>query len=209
MEQHKRILVLGDNKDAPYHPLHGVDEQLNIILGCDYTLEFCDDYVSLDINTMKSYSLIISYVDCWNKALPVSFAADLATYVINGGSLLVIHNGISIQIRYELAQLMGAKFLNHPERCNLSYTDFNKDHPIMEEVTPFELFEEPYQFEFDPFTEKEILFYYHFDNRKIPAAWTQEYGNGRVVYLSPGHDTTIFHHESYRRIIQNSATWLI
>ncbi len=209
MEQKKRILILGDNLDAPYHPLHGVDEQFKIILGYDYTLEFSDEYLNIDIDTMNSFSMILSYIDCWNKALNVGFSAALTTYVTNGGSLLIIHNGISIQSKYELAQLLGAKFLNHPERCNLTYTDFNQEHPIMKGTASFELFEEPYQFEFDPFTEKEILFYYTYENKKIPAAWAHEYGKGRVVYLSPGHEAIIFGDESYSRIIKNSASWLI
>ena len=104
--------------------------------------------------------------------------------------------------------MIGAKFVTHPERTKLSYTDYNQEHPIMKDVKEFSLFEEPYQFEFDAFTEKTILFHYVYEGKKYSAAWAHNYGLGRVVYLSPGHDKGVFQCEEYRRIISNSLTWL-
>lgn len=204
----KKLLVIGDYDNAPYHPLSAIEEQLESILSEENLLEIKTDYNALDCNELKSYQTVISYTDCWNNEPAEGFAAALQTYVINGGSLLLIHNGISLQNKYELAQMIGAKFTGHPARTTLEYAEFNREHPIMSGITEFSLFEEPYQFEFDAFTNKTTLFYYEYEGNKYPAAWAHTYGKGKVVYLSPGHDNSIFECSEYRNIIKNSVYWL-
>lgn len=208
MEHKNRILIMGDYIEASYHPLEAIKEELSSILSLEYDLEYEEHYMSLEYSQLSEYNVIISYTDCWDREVDKSFAAALITYVVNGGSLLILHNGISLQKSYELAQIMGAKFISHPERTVMKYTDFLNEHPIMEGVSEFELLEEPYQFEYDYFSEKTILFYYVYAGIKYAAAWSMTYGLGRIIYLSPGHDMIIFQDENYQKIIKNSMKWL-
>jgi type 1 glutamine amidotransferase len=204
----KKLLVIGEY-NALYHPLSALEEQLKSILSDEFVLEFTENYNNLDYNELKNYQAIISYTDCWDNGPSTGFAAALQCYIITGGSLLVIHNGISLQKKYEMAQMIGAKFMGHPERTNLRYTDFNQEHPIMNGITEFSLYEEPYQFEFDPFVEKTVLFYYTYEDTQYTAAWAHNYGKGNIVYLSPGHDSSIFECTEFRKIIRNSVNWLV
>jgi uncharacterized protein len=208
MENMKKVLVIGDYNNAPYHPLSAIEKQLESILSEEFLLKSEPNYSELDYNDFKNYQTVISYTDCWESKPTVNFSVGLLSYIINGGSLLLIHNGISLQNKYELAQMIGAKFTRHPERTTLAYVDFNCEHPITKGINEFSLYEEPYQFEVDPFAEKTELFSYVYEGNKYPAAWVHNYGKGKVVYLSPGHDSAIFDCAEYRNIIKNSVSWL-
>jgi type 1 glutamine amidotransferase len=79
----------------------------------------------------------------------------------------------------------------------------------MASIGEFDMQEEPYQFIFDQFTEKTILLEYHFEDKVLPAAWAHQFGMGKVVYLMPGHNLEVFKNDVYRRIILQSAQWLV
>ncbi|MNE91636.1 Trehalose utilization [compost metagenome] len=81
------------------------------------------------------------------------------------------------------------------------------EHDITEGIEDFKLDEEPYRFEFDPFTEKTVLLEYEADGETYPAAWCHRYGQGRVVFLMPGHHEPTFRHPAVRKLILGAATW--
>ncbi|WP_164545721.1 ThuA domain-containing protein [Paenibacillus albus] len=209
MSVHKNILVLGDNNErAPYHPLKNIQDELAAILGDLYTIHFTDNYSSLDPENLHSYDLMIAYTDCWNAPITEQHAASITQFVQRGGSLLVIHNGISLQSREECSKLIGGKFTGHPDYQLLDFRKTAVQHPVTIGIEPFSLEEEPYQFEFYSDASIEVLLEYTLDDRRIPAAWTIARGEGRIVYLMPGHHKPSFLHPSSRRLIQNSAQWL-
>jgi type 1 glutamine amidotransferase len=205
----KLALLLGDYTDAPYHPLNEVEQEIAAILQNQLTVHSTEDYDQLRAEHISKFDLCITYTDFWKRSGTVSSeqVAGLLSYVSSGGGLLVIHTGISLQIRYELLQLMGAKFTGHPAYQKLDYRVTCPDHPIMEGIEPFSAEDEPYQFEFDPFTEKKVLLEYELDGQKWPAAWAHAYGLGRVVYLMPGHRVTVFQESMFRKLIVNSSLW--
>ncbi|SEN96611.1 ThuA domain-containing protein [Paenibacillus sp. OV219] len=209
MTVQKHILVLGDNNErAPYHPLINIQDELAAILGDHYAIDITDNYSALDPDNIHSYDLIIAYTDCWSVPVTEHQAASLVQFVQRGGSLLVIHNGISLQSREECALLIGGKFTGHPDYQRLDFCKTEIQHPITSGIEPFSLEEEPYQFEFYADACNEVLLEYTLDDRRIPAAWTAIRGQGRIVYLMPGHHKPSFLHPSCRRLIQNCAQWL-
>lgn len=158
-------------------------------------------------NNIQQFDLCISYIDLWDEKISPQQTAGLLSYVSHGGGLLIIHNGISLGDRYELAQLMGGKFIGHPPYQPLSFRTSGDDHAITKDIEPFEMEEEPYQFEFDSFTEKHILLEYQMDDKWYPAAWTHTYGLGRVTVLMPGHHEPSFKHPVIRQLILQAAQW--
>lgn len=206
----KRAILLGDYSNPPYHPLHAVDEELVDMLKDQITIAATEDYDILQADNLKKIHLCISYTDCWNKPVSSAQAAGLINYVSGGGALLVLHTGISLQKKYELSQMIGARFISHPPFQELHFEIAPAaEHVILEEFEPFSMGEEPYQFEFDHFSEKMILFEYTYEDRRWPAAWVLEFGLGRIVYLMPGHTIAAFKHPVYRSIIKNSVKWLL
>jgi len=202
-------LLVGDVADAPWHPLEPARRQLEALLDGVVRLESTEDYdrfARLDANETP---LCISYTDCWNRNLRPEQTAGLLRFVAGGGSLLVIHNGISVQCSYELAQMIGGKFTEHPPYQALTYHPSAEGHPLLDGVEPFALDEEPYMFELDPFTDKTVFLEYAFEGKRYPAGWEHRYGLGRVVYVQPGHHEPSFLPPSYRRLLSNSVRWLL
>ncbi|MBW7461834.1 ThuA domain-containing protein, partial [Paenibacillus sepulcri] len=113
----------------------------------------------------------------------------------------------SLQSSHELGQLVGARFTGHPPYQPLRYHPL-AGHPLLEGVDGFSLDEEPYMFEFDSFSKREVFLEYEFEGKRYPAGWEHAYGLGKVVYLQPGHHAPSFKPASYRRLVLNGARWV-
>jgi type 1 glutamine amidotransferase len=202
------VLLVGDHTDAPWHPLEPARRELEAILSGSFELTSTEDYDRFATVDRNEFSLVISYTDCWNRDVSPAQAAGLLRYAAGGGKLLVIHNGISVQKSYELAQMIGGKFVSHPPYQPLQYYGTADNHPLLEGVADFAVDEEPYMFELDPFTEKTVFLEFEFEGARYPAGWEHRYGLGHIVYLQPGHHAPSFQPDAYRRLVRNSAEWL-
>lgn len=201
-------LLVGDVTNPPWHPLEPVREQLEAILGDAFAIEATEDYDRMAALDKAVHPLFISYTDCWDKSLTPEQTAGVLRYVAGGGGLLVIHSGISLQQSYELLQVVGGKFTEHPPYQTLNYCRVG-DHPLLDGVDDFTVDEEPYMYEFDPYTPRNVFLEYEFEGRRIPAGWEHRFGLGKVVYLQPGHHAPSFDPPAYRRLVQNAARWCV
>ncbi|SDM86441.1 hypothetical protein SAMN04487897_101296 [Paenibacillus sp. yr247] len=208
MSDKTNVLLIGDDTDAPWHPLEPARQELEAILSGEFQLTSTEDYNCFAELDQSQFPLCISYTDCWNRDLTMEQSAGLLRFVAGGGRLLVIHNGISLQRSYELLQMIGAKFIGHPPYQALKYYRTAENHPLLEGVENFNMDEEPYLFDFDPFTPKTVFLEFEFAGNRYPAAWEQAYCLGKVIYLQPGHHAPSFKSEAYRRLVLNSACWL-
>jgi uncharacterized protein len=202
-------IVVGDYLSAQYHPLKNIENELSEILSDKIDLTFTEDRNKFHREELSKFDICILYVDCWNKKLELKEISGLLCFVASGAELLVIHNGISYQSNTEFSQLVGAKFKGHPPYQKIFYTISEKEHPILEGVHDFEMNEELYNFELDNFCDKEILVTASDGINYSPAVWVKRFGNGRFVYLAPGHDINSFKNDSFRSLIRNSALWVL
>jgi len=200
-----RILVIGNYKDAMYHPLTGVDECLKNMFP-EKVLLCTDDTKQLLTLKEDHIAGVISYLDIWDSAIADEEAAALQSFVEQGGALLLLHNGISIQNQDALRIMMGAKFLTHPTMEEITFTPM--PHTITEGCTAFSLPEEPYQFEMVT-DDKEIILEYIYRKERYVAGWSKQVGDGRLVFLTPGHTADIFDCPEYIQLIQNSLEWCL
>lgn len=207
MDVKKKALLIGDNSKAPYHPLKNIEQELCSIFNDELEICCTEEYDMLNYERISQFDLCISYADKWNEKLTKGQVAGVLAFVSSGKGLLVIHNGISIQGNFELAQLCGAKFLGHPPQKELEIKMSSPEHAIVQQSGEFEIDDEPYQFEFDTFIEKTILLHYESEGQTWPAAWAHEYGLGRVVYLMPGHSAGSFKNPVYRQILLRAGRW--
>ncbi|WP_435924678.1 ThuA domain-containing protein [Paenibacillus sp. DYY-L-2] len=202
-----KALLIGDYKDAPYHPLEAVEEKLLQILESGWQVSTTDQYDSLLRENNSAYRLYISYADRWDRPVSSEQTAGLLSYVAEGGGLLVLHNGISLQARPEMAQMIGARFTGHPAYQELGFHVEMPEHPVTAGIRPFTMEEEPYRFEMAPLSDHEVLLTYHHEGERYPATWARSYGLGRIAYLMPGHHLESFLHPEYAKLIQNAANW--
>lgn len=203
----RKALLLGSYTHPKFHPLQGIDKQVTHLLNDMFTVQCTENHKMLHESNLYPYELCIAYSDLWDEKVSPRQTAGLLSYVSGGGGLLVLHNGITLANRYELAQLIGARFDGHPPMRSLSFVPTDTQHDIVEGVEPFELEEEPYRFIFDPFTERTVLLQYDADGELYPAAWCHTYGIGRVVFLMPGHHEPSFLQPQLRAVITQAAKW--
>ena len=202
-----KALALGSYSEVKYHPFEGVDRELQNILVEDIALTCSEDLTLLNPKDLSSYPLVIAYTEFSDHPLPQEQVAAFISYVVNGGGLLVIHNGISLQRSQELGLMLGAKFTHHPDYTALSISISEPEHPIMQGIEDFVIEDEPYYFEPHPTLQTTILAEYPHDGAMRQAAWCHEFGLGRVVYLMPGHHLPSFSVEPFRQMIRQGALW--
>lgn len=203
-----KILIIGDNETAVWHPLEKVGERLEVILK-DYDVTCREDYSSLTADELKKYGLLINYADAWQTKGTRQSAGAILSYVAAGGSLLSFHSGIIMKSTPEMEFLQGGRFIEHPAACELTYTPTDSDHPVLDGILPFTVFEEPYRLATADLAAHELLMTYSHDGQNWPAAWTLLYGTGKVVYLSPGHQAESFYNEMFSKLILNSVVWAV
>jgi hypothetical protein len=209
MQSKRKAVLVGDNKLAQYHPLHAVEQELRTTLEeAELQLISTENHDIFQADGLAPYNLCIVYTDRWGTPASSAQTAGLLRYVAGGGGLLVLHNGISLQARNELSQMIGAKFTGHPPYGPLEFRATDSGHDIMRGIEGFAMDEEPYRFERDPFVATTVLLEYVHEGTSWPAAWAHEYGLGRVAYLMPGHHTGSLRHPMYRKLIAQSAKWV-
>ena len=202
----KRILIIGDYTAANWHPLTDVDKQLERILtGNEITCT--EDYANLTLDDLQHYDMLINYVDAWKDKGTHELAGAMIGYVASGGSFLSLHSGIIMHTTPEMELMQAAKFTGHPPACDLLYTPLSAASPILEGIAPFTLFEEPYQFEMDEIAEYDVFMTYAYEGQDWPAAWAMQFGQGKMVYLSMGHNAKVFECEAVAQLIRNSIKW--
>ena len=202
-------IILGDYTNPPYHPLKEVDHEIKSIFEEEIEFEATEDYSILDFEKLKNYDLFVVYTDCFSVPQPKNYISSIVKYIENGGKLLVIHNGISLQEDEAYVDLIGAKFTGHPDYTDLKISVKEPKHPINEGIEEFIIPEEPYRYEFKQEDSKLVILEYIHEGKVYPAAWCKLIGKGRLVYLMPGHNVASFKNESYRKIISQSGKWLL
>lgn len=195
-----KILIIGDTV-APYHPLTSIFPLSKLL--CDYSLTFTNDYDYF--LKLYEFNLCICYADSWGKQLSNNQSASLKEYLFNGGKLLSIHNGISLQDTPDLTMLHGAKFTHHPPYDKLLIKTA-AGHPATEGVESFYLYDEPYHYEI--YEDFNIFASYDFNGKSFPAAWEKACGSGTLIYLMPGHDESAFQCDGYLKLIKNCINYL-
>jgi type 1 glutamine amidotransferase len=93
----KKAIIFGNYTNVSYHPLKGPDKELSAILQ-DFETEITEDYDRFTQTSLRSFDLCVSYTE---DRLGDEQVTGLCSYVLNGGGLLAIHNGISVNARYE------------------------------------------------------------------------------------------------------------
>ncbi|GAB6931174.1 hypothetical protein JCM10914A_51570 [Paenibacillus sp. JCM 10914] len=203
-----KAIALGQYEGARYHPFTLVDDEIKAIFSDVMEIECTEDYAALQADKLKTYDLFISYAEFSDQEITEEQAQALVSYVEDGGGLLVIHNGISLQRNKQLAQLIGGRFTGHPEYTALPIR-YNQGchHPVIAGLQDFTMDEEPYRFELSPHESTIIIADYEHEGERWPAAWVHTYGAGRVVYLMPGHHLPSFQIEEVRKLIRNGGMW--
>lgn len=154
----------------------------------------------------------------------------LRAAVEHGTGLVGWHGGILDAYRGSPAylQLVGGQFLAHPlapidERTPgaensrthaIRFTDQGTAHPVTRDLPEFELTTEQYWVATDDLNDVLATTVHPADQgvpwkRPVtaPAVWVREWGAGRIVVVTPGHDVEVLSHPVIRTIIERGLLW--
>jgi type 1 glutamine amidotransferase len=135
---------------------------------------------------------LVSCADEWDRPISDQASGRLVDWVERGGGLLVLHQGISLQERPELAALLGGRFVGHPPAGPLVFR-------IPGTAASWTMTDEPYQF--DAVGGVTPLLEYEYEGTWHLGGWEKNAGRGRVIYLMPGHFAENYGDEKYKALI--------
>lgn len=205
----KKVLLLG-NYQAKYHPVGEFGRRMAELFE-DVKVAVTEEAEELRLLKEKAYDLCVIYREFDEEPLSDEQTAVLLAFVAEGGPLLALHNGISIQTRGELAQMLGGRFTEHPPYKELPEVHYLAEdgHPVTEGVGEFWMPDEFYRFETADFAERELLLSYEEEGKRYPAGWVRRFGKGKVLYLCCGHGSYAFDNKAFCRLLENAAGWLM
>lgn len=209
-------LVLGEST-FPFHSFDEMGPHLEAALGDAVAAELTEDRD--DLLKLSEYDLVVDYLT--DSTLTDDQRASLLSFVESGGGYLGVHCAADITSTHdgsggidhrdepfpEFHELIGGYFLDHPEQSTFGVGVVD-DHPVTEGVSDFEVFDEPYQVDYDADRIRVLARMDHPDLTDYPVVWVREHGDGRVCYASLGHTEESLEHPEYRRLLRNAASWV-
>jgi len=200
------VLLVGDNERAPYHPLRAVEAPLTETLGALGDLTVMVGIEALD-GDITPYDCIVIYSDDWESVIPPDNVRKLHEYVDAGGSMLFLHAGVSIARTEGMTKLSGAFFREHPAMATMTFT-VKETAPIKDSIGSFELYEEPYIYDYDASVDLDIFMTYSYESKNYPSGWLNKSKKDKVITLHPGHNREVFESKVYQRLIQNCIQYM-
>ena len=193
-----RILLIGDEKKAPYHPLGGVVHGIYLALQDICELTVTTAYKSLLPEELWLYDAVISYIDTYQEQ--DGFDTVLADYVRKGGRLLALHNGIISLQGTALEQVLGGSFTGHPQYTPLVYE--------WEGETLGQVAEETYMVQ-QIDDKNKVFLQFVYEGERYPAGWLRSTGIGRAAYLAPGHDARTGESRLFQELLRRTLYRLL
>lgn len=151
-----------------------------------------------------------------NQPLPdATLREEIFEFVESGKGLLLVHPALWYNWEDWPAynrDLAGGGSRSHPPYGEFEVRVTDPDHPVMTGVPEaFTLADELYRFEADPEGSDMHVLAVGVEEEtgeEYPVAWAIEYGKGRIVCITLGHDGASHEHEAYRKMLRNSMDWL-
>jgi len=106
-------------------------------------------------------------------------------------------------------KLFGGDFGGHPLPYRFTIRIENKNHPITAGVEDYDVFDEQHMSKYNLDQEHLLLRSVAPDNKQAAAGWWNEFGKGRMCYLSPGHTVEAINHPMTQLLLRNAMKWAL
>ncbi|MBV8820465.1 MAG: ThuA domain-containing protein, partial [Acidobacteriaceae bacterium] len=122
-------------------------------------------------------------------------AAALKDFVSSGNGFYSLHNNSHVSLSSKTYRdVQGGAYIGHPTLRPFKVRVVNRDHPITQGIQDFFVNDEQHYVEYDKdrkfvLLEAENVDALNFERygAKSVAGWAYDFGDGRVVFTSPGH----------------------
>jgi type 1 glutamine amidotransferase len=226
--QRKAFALVGDC----FHPVEIATQGLTRNLidgGAEITIDFTSDVEQVTEENITQYDLIMFFRDgeatnCSRQGTWITqqMGEAIKNYVNNGGSAFFFHNSTNMGLlNPDVADVLKATYMGHPEVRPYKLEIIQSGHPVVDGASDFTVSDEQ---QYMAYTGEDSSVFlrainengYGFDcwgtcneGPESNAGWAHEYGDGRVVYMSPGHTLESLVHEEYAKMQRNAVAWLL
>ncbi|WP_328975062.1 ThuA domain-containing protein [Streptomyces canus] len=196
--------------------------------GYDVRIEESTD-VYADSAEMAATDLVVQCVTM--SEITAEQVSGLSTAVMAGTGFTGWHGGIADSFRAssDYLHLVGGQFATHPgkEPCErrggeednflpytVTITELGREHPVTAGIEDFELHTEQYWVLHDDLIDVLATTTHPAQpwqpwHRPVtsPAVWTRQWGAGRVVVTTPGHNLDVLENPNVRTVIERGMLW--
>ncbi|MFQ3586872.1 MAG: ThuA domain-containing protein [Fimbriimonadaceae bacterium] len=208
-----RTLILVDGFDH-FHDLAGAADSLRQILAAGWI----PVQTAWGLSRFAERGRVVAEAEVavlvlTGASLAASDLEDFRNRVLSGLGVVAVHaanvpaGDLAPGGRGEgLLEIVGSRFTGHAAFGRLRVETVAR-HPITEGLGPFDIDDEPYEFEWTG-PEPEVLAVRRTsDGGAYPSVYARNHGEGRVAYIGLGHDARSWTHPSFRRLFERSVRW--
>lgn len=153
---------------------------------------------------LEPYHVIIDYTT--GEDLTPEQASGLLGSIVGGKGFIGVHSAAdSFKQTPGYINMVGGKFLIHPQIQPIRFNVLKPDHPVMAGIADFEMAEELYLMETNGHFD--LLMSTFFKGIERPVTWVKGYGHGRVLYTALGHGQEQTENPNFQRLIVNGVHW--
>jgi type 1 glutamine amidotransferase len=153
----------------------------------------------------------------FSQELDAAGKQNLQSFVESGKGLVVMHHALADyqQWPWWYREVVGGRYLMNPD-MNLPASTYQHDvelqvkpsmqHPILQGIDPLHIWDETYKgLWISP--EVKVLLKTENPMSDGPVAWISPYAKSKVVCIQLGHDSKVYYHPSYQRLVHNAILW--
>ncbi len=198
-----KILFLGDNGHHRPHDRYRQFVQPMAERKIDITYAGTPD--ALNAKTLSAYDGLIVYAN--TDAITPEQEAALLDFVASGKGFIPLHcASYCFRNSEKYVQLVGAQFQKHGTGV-FRVTPPAHDHPITENFSGFESWDETYAHTKHNPKDRVVLEYREDKDGKEPWTWVRTHGKGRVFYTAWGHDERTWAHAGFLNLVERGVRW--
>jgi len=167
----------------------------------------------------EQYDALVFY-DMWQQISDSQKIAYLEMLNKGQGIVFLHHSLVSYQHWDEFEKIIGGKYIetdfyDDPDIQGSRYTEditleikvADRSHPVTKNITDFSIYDEGYQdLKISPDIHR-LLSTSHPDCAPV-VAWTNTYGNSKIIYILLGHGPQAHQNDNYRKLIHNAVHWV-
>ncbi len=208
---------------APYHRMEAAEPPVRAALenlGLTVTTsgiyhptggdDYIGDYRAISPANLDNYAALVLYTT--GAQAEGADVEAIEHFVRRGGALIGIHNAADSFTAYpNYVALLGGKFRTHPAQLDIAVEFTDTQHPITRGLAPFTVFDELYLFaDYDP-SRLHLLAQTrsYDDNGPVPVCWIREEGEGRIFYLSLGHNEKTLVDANWQSLFERGVEWAL
>ncbi len=168
-------------------------------------------YLSEDLEVLASpglgnYNLVVNLTT--GRDLSAAQEAGLLGWLRSGRGLVGIHNAAdTFKNSSAYISALGGKFITHPAQLDIEVQYSAPAHPVVAGLPPLTVHDELYLLEWDPSRVQLLARTTSHDPGGTPLCWLRDEGQGRVFYLSLGHNRSTYDDPTFREWVGRGARW--